>query len=73
MHDGHSEFDLSFSGRIDDSKFYDFNHHHLDDEIGTTTGFASAHRSDHNAAQLSDTARFVTHSSDTCETPIRVS
>lgn len=59
MHDGHSEFDLSFSGRIDDSKFYDFNSHHLDDEIGSTTGYASAQRNDHCAAELSDAARFA--------------
>ena len=57
-----SDFDLSFSGRIDDSKFYDFNQQHLEDELGTTTGFASAHRDDqivHEPARLDDTDRFA--------------
>ena len=39
MHDGHPEFDLSFSGRIDDSKFYDFNAAELSDAAGFAMHF----------------------------------
>eukprot|EP01044_Picomonas_judraskeda_P013704 COSAG03_NODE_2096_length_3132_cov_3.405138_5_plen_95_part_00 len=65
--DGHSDFDLSFGGRIDDARFYDFNPQHLDDEIGITSGFAPAHRSDQvacEAAGLGDAARFAPHFCD---------
>jgi hypothetical protein len=64
MHDGQSGFELSFSDRIDDTKFYDFNQQNLDDELGTTTGFASAHRGEQaarEAAALGDAARYATH------------
>lgn len=63
MHDGQTAFDLEFSDRIEDSKFYDFNQHHLNDDLSTTTGFASAHRGDQEsreAAKLGDAARFAT-------------
>lgn len=64
IHDGHSDFDLSFDGRIDDSKFYDFNPQHLDDEIDIASSFASVHQSDQvacEAAKLGDAARFARH------------
>ena len=67
MHAPASGFDLSFdAGHVDDSKFYDFNQGAgpLDEELGTTTGFASAHRGEEAAreAALCDAARCVSRS-----------